>query len=128
MTLYIDLKPTLEWYIVRTQYTIEWRAKTPFGWYIHSNESDTPRLWFSINPDRDYHVYINYEIPDHKESKRFEAVRTAAQADYERRTAERFRPIVLPDRMNAREGDGSVHYCTGWNDVLDAIAKARGEG
>lgn len=115
MTLYIDTKPTLEW-----EETIDhwWYAVSDYGMYrIKINH------WLSV--DINLHLYQCQDVVAfHSVHESIEAAKAAAQADYERRTAERFRPITLPPRMNAREGDGSVHYCTGWNDVLDAIAKA----
>lgn len=120
MTLYIDTKPTLEWN----------RSDTNTYWYI-----DTVFGNYSIDYFK-HKFYLNFEILDEDGEVAYsvtfgelfntlDEAKAAAQADYERRTAERFKPIVLPERMNARQGDGSVHYCTGWNDVLDAIDRAK---
>jgi hypothetical protein len=106
MTLYIDTKPKLEW--------VERKDGHKFYADIYELQQTVSGRWIVIIGGYVEKPY--FETADH--GKQY------AQADYERRTAERFKAITLPPRMDARQGDGSVHYCTGWNDVLDAIAKA----
>lgn len=121
MKLYIDTKPELEW----DEY--DGTAESEYGIYVveanHIGEGYNTLLHVkgrieSIAPivKGDTRIF-DYEA--------IQQCRVFAQADYDRRTAERFKEVEMPARMNAREGDGSVHYCTGWNDVLEAIDKAR---
>ena len=104
MTLYIDTKPTLEW--------------------IDYNDRHFADYYEVMKYDGKYYFTFEGYIMHLSNYNTVDEAKAAAKADYERRTAERFKAITLPPRMDARQGDGSVHYCTGWNDVLDAIAKA----
>jgi hypothetical protein len=108
MTLYIDTKPTLEW--------------VEYGQHHYADIYEIERL--SVDRETCFIIIAGVvDTPPYYDT--VAEAKIAAQLDYERRTAERFKAITLPPRMDARQGDGAVHYCTGWNDVLDAIAKAR---
>jgi hypothetical protein len=115
MNIYIDLKPTLEWVEDNDRYYCKQ------GEYHISLIKNG--LWFlESNHRRDILSY--YETPDQ--------AKAAAQADYEARTAERFRAVELPDRITlpdeVRDYDyfylrmGRYHTL---NEIHETIAKAK---
>jgi len=111
MTLYIDTKPQLDdWkegvshynYVtcdtIFGRYKIEWK-----GW------KDYP----------DYSIYLDQEyITD--EAVGLDQAKAAAQADYEARTAERFRAIELPIKYPKSL---SMNFESGWNACLEYILR-----
>lgn len=87
MTLYIDTIPELQWsnwnnetWMCNDDYVIKW----------HNNKRK-----FILLDERKVNVIIECETIDE--------AKAAAQADYERRTAERFRKVELPDSFDADE-------------------------
>ena len=111
MTLYIDTRPTLEWVWNATKKRHE--AKTPFGTYTIDEGVGGFIIYFEDVwcIERDY---------SHD-------AMAAAQADYEERTAERFRKVEVRDIMY--HGFDLEDYEAGYNqaleDIHEAIAKAK---
>jgi hypothetical protein len=127
MTLYIDTKPTLEWIRppANTGYmrnTEVWTAVTShFTYEVHT---------VNLNTYHADYVYMHYReriITNVTLSK----AKAAAQADYERRTAERFKKVEVPDYsdMEPPYMTGITNYVSiGFNRCIkliqDAITKA----
>jgi hypothetical protein len=109
MTLYIDTKPTLEWVEDNDRYYCKQ------GEYHISLVKNG--LWF-LESNQHRNVLSYYETPDE--------AKAAAQADYDRHTAERFRAVELP--LYTFDG-GYDEYTNGFNKCLEliyeAIAKAK---
>lgn len=127
MNLYIDLKPELEWkrppantgYMRNTEV---WTALTShFKYEVHTVNLNTYQL------DYVYMLYRERLITNVTLSE----AKAAAQADYERRTAERFVKVEVPDYcdMEPPYMTGITNYVSiGFNRCIkliqDAIAKA----
>jgi hypothetical protein len=115
MTLYIDTRPTLEWVWNATKKRHE--AKTPFGTYTIDEGVGGFIIYFEDVwcIERDY---------SHD-------AMAAAQADYEARTAERFRKVEVPSKRKYQDHDSpdvDVHihgYNTAIDALMEAIAKAK---
>jgi hypothetical protein len=109
MTLYIDTKPTLEWIEYNGRYMAD-------GYEVRFEASNGKWYWMYYDQCED-HAY--YEDPYH--------AKAAAQADYEARTAERFRKVELPDIMHedAIDAVAEHYYNQALRDIHDAIAKAK---
>jgi hypothetical protein len=121
MTLLIDTKPTLEW--------VGLQAETIFGIYEIESDANTlcMVLLYATQRDSDNMNYYWYSLKFHSLS----TAKAAAQADYERRTAERFRVVEVP--MDA-PFDNNLHtdmvhgYDTAIDALLANIAKAKEQG
>jgi hypothetical protein len=85
MTLYIDTKPTLEW--------IEYNNRHMAGDYEVGNINGNNAKWY---------CWYNNQSVNRRYYPTPEAAKAAAQADYEARTAERFRKVVLPPLLRMR--------------------------
>jgi hypothetical protein len=127
MTLYIDTRPQLGNWVEKTSepaYHI-WDCDTVFGRYTIALLGSKYELWF-------YGItYRNF-----KPSKTFTLAKAAAQADYDARTAERFRPakeiLDLLERASWLVGNAGTNIsgstdlaCTKWQEDYKAIAKAK---
>jgi hypothetical protein len=104
MTLYIDTRPTLEW--------VEYNGRHMADGY---EIKQTPNgRWI-----------LMWTIDNHHYHDTLEAAKAAAQADYEARTAERFRAVEVP---TIRIKNPISEYFDGYNDAIndihEAIAKA----
>jgi hypothetical protein len=86
MTLYIDTKPQLEW--------IEYNGRHMADHY-------------EINQTPNGRWLLMWRIGNHHYHDTLEAAKAAAQADYEARTAERFRKVELPVDIPVNFGKGS---------------------
>jgi hypothetical protein len=112
MTLYIDTKPELEWVLLK--YTGDESAYVPLfalEYLVGEGDGFFLRISDSISNDKwDYYDTLS-------------EAKAAAQADYDRRTAERFRPVELPPFRNMN----SSEFLSGWDSCLayiEATAKA----
>ena len=126
MTLYIDTRPTLEW-VGRNKSQV---CDTIFGQYVcyptydHSIDKGIVTLYLSVIT-----IYEeDGEVTNLSHHNSFEAAKAAAQADYDRRTADRFRKVEIP--VDA-PFDNNLHtdmvhgYDTAIDALLEAIAKAK---
>jgi hypothetical protein len=113
MTLYIDTRPTLEWVKAWTKGNFH----STNGIYRVRKESYNKWCWFYTSGFNDVIEYY----------KTCKAAKAAAQADYEARTAERFRAVEVQDIMY--HGFDLEDYEVGYNqaleDIREAIAKAK---
>jgi hypothetical protein len=105
MTLYIDTKPTLEW--------------MEFGY--HSHKAITPFAEYNIHP-RVVGVSVYMDVERISIEDTVELAKAAAQADYEARTAERFRKVKVRDIMYY--GLNLEDYEYGYNQALEDIHEA----
>jgi len=105
MTLYIDTRPTLEWVEYNGRHMAD-------GYEIKQTPNGRWILMWTIDNNH-YHDTL-------------EAAKAAAQADYDARTAERFRAVEVDDIMY--NGFDLEDYEAGYNqaleDIHEAIAKA----
>ena len=105
MTLYIDTRPTLEWVEYNGRHMAD-------GYEIKQTPSGRWILMWTINHDH-YHDTLDQ-------------AKAAAQADYEARTAERFRAVEVPPLLH----DGNIgdvcedSYNDALRDIHEAIAKS----
>jgi hypothetical protein len=107
MTLYIDTRPQLEW--------IEYNGRHMADHY-------------EINQTPNERWIIMWVIGNNHYHDTLEAAKAAAQADYEARTAERFRKVEVPEEMPINNNSHLFVLCLGYNqairDIHEAIAKA----
>lgn len=122
MTLLIDLKPKLD----------DWKSPDNLKyWYISTVfcEYDITAFkgkfyvkWIILDPEGE-EGYSRYLDPL---CKSLEEAKAVAQADYERRTAERFKPIEIPKPW--KDGGYEYQFVAGYDcalrDIAFAIAKA----
>jgi hypothetical protein len=105
MTLYIDTRPALEWVEYNGQYMADGyevgQVVSIGKWYGWYNEQ-------GIN--RRYHDTLDQ-------------AKAAAQADYEARTADRFRAVELPPYL-PEDNTASLECEYGWNSCVDALMEA----
>lgn len=101
MNLYIDTKPTLEWVEIKiTAFFYQTTCNTIFGEYTITNydgyqgeNSLQYELQLRMEDGNDYLWMTLSDDGEPLEFNTLSEAKAAAQADYERRTAERFRPI-----------------------------------
>jgi hypothetical protein len=89
MTLYIDTKPTLEWVEYQGRYITN-------GYEVRFDPIEGKWCWWYYDETEDQPYY---EDPYR--------AKAAAQADYDRRTAERFKAVELPVDIPVNFGKGS---------------------
>ena len=85
MTLYIDTRPELQWFDYYGRFMAD-------GYEVRFEASNGKWYWMYYDQCEDQAYY-----EDPHEAK------AAAQADYEARTAERFRKVEVPDSFEAEE-------------------------
>jgi hypothetical protein len=109
MTLYIDTKPTLEWVEYQGRYITN-------GYEVRFDPIEGKWCWWYYDETEDQPYY---EDPYH--------AKAAAQADYEARTADRFRKIEVPDLMHedAIDAVAEHYYNQAIRDIHKAIKKAQ---
>lgn len=120
MTLYIDLKPTLEWV-------------TMDGFFVYAVADKYLRyriIWYSdvcdlvieacYNPEEDKWTHLGLLG---SRMRHEDVAKAAAQADYERRTAQRFVRVELPERRPAPpyESQYQLGQVSGHNRCLDRL-------
>ena len=115
MTLYIDTRPTLEWVKAWTKGNFH----STNGIYRVRKESYNKWCWFYTSGFNDVIEYY----------KTCKAAKAAAQADYDRRTAERFRAVELPKRVIPYQSDNAPYntrepYDNGFNYAIQLIEQA----
>jgi len=107
MTLYIDTRPQLEW--------IEYNGRHMADHY-------------EINQTPNERWIIMWVIGNNHYHDTLDEAKAAAQADYEARTAERFRKVEVPEEMPINNNSHLFVLCLGYNqalrDIHEAIAKA----
>jgi hypothetical protein len=107
MNIYIDTRPTLEW--------VEYNGRHMADGYEIKQTPNVRWILMWVIGNNHYHDTL-------------EAAKAAAQADYEARTAERFRKVELPTEWSIHTGDHVV-FVSGYNqairDIHEAIAKAK---
>jgi hypothetical protein len=105
MTLYIDTRPQLKW--------IEYNGRHMADHY-------------EINQTPNERWIIMWMIGNNHYHDTLDEAKAAAQADYDRRTAERFRKVELPIKYPKYL---SMNFESGWNACLEyilrTIAKAK---
>ena len=105
MTLYIDTRPQLEW--------VEYNGRHMADGY---EIKQTPRgKWL-----------LMWTIDNHHYHETLYQAKAAAQADYEARTAERFRAIDLPSKRKYKDNDSpdvEIHI-HGFNRCIERIHEA----
>ncbi len=110
MTLYIDTRPTLDW--------------VDYDGISFADGSYKVRLELSNN--KWHWSYMDYWF-DKGYYATIDEAKAAAQADYEARTAERFRAVEVPPLLH----DGNIgdvcedSYNDALRDIHEAIAKAK---
>lgn len=106
MKLYVDTKPTLEWVDCDDRHFAgDYEVKRHDGRYYTSFEG-----WILAPP---YHDTL-------------EQAKAAAQADYDRRTAERFREVEVPKKIeyNRTIPPNVDLHNRGFNSAIDALKSA----
>jgi hypothetical protein len=99
MTLYIDTRPTLEW--------VEYNGRhMAHGYEIKQTPNGRWILMWTID-NHHYHDTIDQ-------------AKAAAQADYDRRTAERFRKVEVPSILT----ENITNFRKGYNTAIDALMEA----
>jgi hypothetical protein len=102
MTLYIDTKPTLEW--------IEYNGRHMADGY---EIKQTPNgRWL-----------LMWTIDNHHYHDTLDQAKDSAQADYNERTAERFRAVEVPPYL-PEDNTASLECEYGWNSCVDALHEA----
>jgi hypothetical protein len=110
MTLYIDTRPQLEW--------IEYNGRHMADHY-------------EINQTPNERWIIMWVIGNNHYHDTLDEAKAAAQADYDARTAERFRKVKMPSKRKYQENDNpelifTIHgYNTAIDALIEAIAKAK---
>jgi hypothetical protein len=124
MILYIDTRPTLEWveHICKDDVSILHRAQSGILVYEITDDHNgeySMSVWAEDNGDT---FMLAEDVKD-----TIDQAKAAAQADYEARTAERFRAVELPSKWIVGGSDHIV-FVSGYNqairDIHEAIAKA----
>lgn len=121
MTLYIDTKPTLEWveWIIEFKHTLDvfkgCSSKTVFGEYqiYYPNKNDKFEMYLHFPTIEDGHpdYPIIFDLCD-----TLAEAQAYAQADYERRTAERFKVVEVPQEKELPSyDDDEFDFVTGYN-------------
>lgn len=115
MTLYIDTKPELnEWN--RTETNTYWWIETVFGNYsIDFFKHKFYLNWEILDEDGEVAYSITFEEPFNTLSE----AKAAAQADYERRTADRFVMVQIPSTDQIE--NGSMDYAEGYEDAISDL-------
>ena len=106
MTLYIDTRPQIEW--------IEYNGRHMADGY---EIKQTPNgRWL-----------LMWTIDNHHYHDTLDQAKAAAQADYETRTADRFRKVKVRDKMyyGLNLEDYEYGYNQALEDIHEAIAKAK---
>ena len=123
MTLYIDTRPTLEW--GGGMHESPYYSETEYGLYsIFQHEQKL----LTFNPHSSSR--FGRKVVRMGLFKDVEAAKAAAQADYEARTADRFRAIEIPKGKDLPESNSERHIglVVGWNryriHLIDLINKA----
>jgi hypothetical protein len=114
MTLYLDTKPELDWVYDRP---MVYAAQTSFCTYeIHPSHNINVSCWI---------IMYNRTPLDMDKYDTLSEAKAAAQADYQRRTAERFRKVEVPKRrISTFVDDEASAYNDCIDDLQSAIAKA----
>jgi hypothetical protein len=119
MTLYIDTRPQLLWVLGQ--------ATTEYGVYDIDYNLGNGKIraeFFTVEKDGWEPVLTSWFS---EEVYTIDQAKLAAQADYEARTAERFRAVELPSKWIVGGSDHIV-FVSGYNqaleDIHEAIAKA----
>lgn len=112
MTLYIDIKPELEWVKYKHPLQEEHAYRTiSDDYHIITKKGDVIAWRFNSL------IYEGAKIDEAK---------AAAQTDYERRTAERFKKVEIPKKRKPQDihtPDDDIHI-HGYNTAIDALATA----
>jgi hypothetical protein len=104
MNIYIDTRPQLEWVEYQGRYITN-------GYEVRFDPIEGKWCWWYYDETEDQPYY---EDPYH--------AKAAAQADYDRRTAERFRKVKVRDKMYY--GLNLEDYEYGYNQALEDIHEA----
>ena len=112
MTLYIDTRPQLEW--VELEYSGDEVADVPL-FSIEYKVGKGDGFFLKITDPRAFDKWEFYDTIDQ--------AKAAAQADYEARTAERFRAVEVPKHL-PEDNTASLECEYGWNSCVDALMEA----
>jgi len=112
MTIYIDTRPQLDW--VELEYSGDEVADVPL-FSIEYKVGKGDGFFLKITDPRAFDKWEFYDTIDQ--------AKAAAQADYEARTAERFRKVEVPSKRKYQDHDSpdvDVHI-HGYNTAIDAL-------
>lgn len=112
MTLYVDTKPTLEWM------TYKGRGSTQV--YTALTSHYKYQVWTVGKMWTVEYVFGNYREKFDKQYLHLSDAQSAAQADYERRTMERFYKVELPE-YDSRAVEHHVDYFNGYNEAIEEM-------
>lgn len=123
MKLYIDTKPELVW--TGGMHESPWYAETDTGFYSIFQH---PEKLLTYNDQTTKN--LGHKLTRIGKYKTVDKAKQAAQADYERRTAERFKVVEVPPMTDYANTD--IQLARGWNAAIEKlhanITKAKERG